>query len=101
MNNVVYNYFYFGSNQFVSNLTRNPRNPQIYLLSESTSRWRWNFYAALRVESTEWHMFHSALVSVKRSMLIVLTAPAVVAKLATNSVDSFSFSYVCCIVVIE
>ena len=61
MNN-VYNYFYFASIQFVSNLTRNPRNPQIYLSSESTSRWRWIFYAALRVESTEWHMFHSALV---------------------------------------
>ena len=59
MNN-VYNYFYFGSIQFVSNLTRNPRNPQIYLSSESTSRWRWNFHAALRVESTEWHMFHCA-----------------------------------------
>ena len=34
-------------------------------------------------------------------MLIVLTAPAVVAKLATNSVDSFSFSFIRCIVVIE
>ena len=44
----------------MSNLTRNPRNPQIYLSSESISRWCWNFYAALRVESTEWHMFHSA-----------------------------------------
>ena len=85
----------------MTNLTRNPQNPQIYLSSESTSRWRWIPQNGTCFTVPAWRDVRSSasllLLNTLSLRYFVFNAPAVVAKLATNSVVSF----VRCIVINE